>query len=155
MKKINFGSAVVSGLIGTIVMTMLMIMAPMIGMPKMDIGKMLGSIMGNSEILGWMAHFAIGIILAGIYAFFFRGRFSSKGWLDGMIYGIFPWLAAQLAVMPMLMVMNGMSYTAGLFSGSLVMAAGSLMGHLVYGALVGIFYKPTFEVGRWSTADAS
>jgi hypothetical protein len=40
-----------------------------------------------------------------------------------------PWLMAQVAVMPMM----GM----GLFSGSLPVAMGSLVGHLMYGAVIG------------------
>ena len=40
---------------------------------------------------------------------------------------------AQLIVMPMM--------GAGFFSGSFVGAAGSLMGHLVYGAVLGAIYE--------------
>ncbi|MBI2388599.1 MAG: hypothetical protein HYV09_03185 [Deltaproteobacteria bacterium] len=49
-----------------------------------------------------------------------------------MLYGVAPWLLAQLVVMPMM--------GAGLFSGSALVAGGSLMGHLIYGAVVGVAY---------------
>ena len=45
---------------------------------------------------------------------------------------LFPWLAAQIVVMPVM----GMP----LFSGSVSMATGSLVGHLVYGAVLGVVY---------------
>jgi uncharacterized membrane protein YagU involved in acid resistance len=50
----------------------------------------------------------------------------------GALYGLAPWLLAQLVVIPMM----GMP----LFSGSAVLATGSLIGHLVYGAVVGATY---------------
>lgn len=46
--------------------------------------------------------------------------------------GLAPWLLAQLAVMPIM----GMP----VFSGSAAMATGSLIGHLVYGAVLGAIY---------------
>jgi len=59
-----------------------------------------------------------------------------------LFYGIFPWLLAQIVVMPMMMVMGGGSYISGLFSGSIMMAMASLAGHLIYGAFLGIICKP-------------
>ena len=40
-------------------------------------------------------------------------------------------------------IMNGMSFSSGLFSGSIIMALASLVGHLVYGAVLGLIYKPS------------
>lgn len=62
--KLNVLKAVVAGLAGTAVMTMFMLLAPAMGMPPMNIGAMLGSVMGGSVALGWAAHFMIGTILA-------------------------------------------------------------------------------------------
>jgi uncharacterized membrane protein YagU involved in acid resistance len=50
----------------------------------------------------------------------------------GAIYSIAPYLMAQLVVMPMM----GMP----LFSGSATLAMGSLIGHIVYGAVLGGIY---------------
>ncbi len=130
--KLYLGRAVLAGLGGTVVMTMLMLLAPAMGMPPMDIGKMLAPQMGGVLALGWMAHFVIGVLLALIYAGFFADRLPGAPALRGALYGLLPWLAAQVAVMPMM----GM----GLFSGSMAMAGGSLMGHLVYGAALGLIY---------------
>jgi uncharacterized membrane protein YagU involved in acid resistance len=47
----------------------------------------------------------------------------------GAVFSLLPWLMAQLVVMPMM----GMP----LFSGSMAMAGGSLIGHLMYGAVLG------------------
>jgi len=141
MKKVNLSSVVISGIIATSAMTMMMLAAPLMGMPKMNISKMLGNVMGNNEILGWMTHFVIGIVLAFIYGAIFFRKFNQKGWLDGILYSILPFLAAQLMVMPMMMVINGMSFTSGIFSGSIIMAMGSLIGHIIFGAVLGTIYK--------------
>lgn len=58
----------------------------------------------------------------------------------GARYGLGPFLVAQIVVMPMMRM--------PLFSGSAVMALGSLIGHLVYGAVVGAIYGPVPARGR-------
>lgn len=130
--KLHFGRATLAGLVGTAAMTALMLMAPAMGLPAMDIGRMLGSMMGGSDVLGWTAHFMIGAVLAIAYAGFFAPRLPGPAPLRGMLYGLLPWLAAQGVVVPMM--------GAGLFSGSIAAAGGSLMGHLVYGAVLGLLY---------------
>ena len=56
----RLGRAIVAGLVGTVVMTMLMLVGPVMGMPKMLIGEMLGSFMGIGTALGWVMHVVIG-----------------------------------------------------------------------------------------------
>jgi uncharacterized membrane protein YagU involved in acid resistance len=129
----NVKRAAPAGLAGTAVMTILMLMGPMMGMPKMDIGVMLGSFLGVGTALGWVMHFAIGVTLAAIYAFAFASRLPGAAALRGAIYGFAVFLVAQIVVTPM---MGG-----GVFSGGNVpMIMGSLMGHLIYGAVVGAIY---------------
>ena len=105
--------------------------APMIGIPAMNPAAMLAGAMGGSAALGWLGHLMIGTVLALIYAAVAHWL-PGAPWLRGALYGLAPWLLAQLVVIPMM----GMP----LFSGSAVMAIGSLIGHLVYGAVVGATY---------------
>lgn len=135
LKNLNVTRAIVAGIAGTAAMTALMLMAPMMGMPPMNIGQMLGSMLGGSIALGWVAHFMIGTVLALIYGALFAQRLPGPTAVRGILFGLAPWLLAQVAVMPMM--------GAGFFSGSLLVAAGSLMGHLVYGAVVGGIYGHT------------
>jgi uncharacterized membrane protein YagU involved in acid resistance len=133
--QLNVKKAIVAGVAGTAVMTMVSVWgAPMMGMPKMNPAEMLAGQVGGSPVLGWIAHFMVGSILALIYAAV-AGSLSGPAWLRGALYGIAPWLLAQLAVMPMM--------GTPLFSGSMVMAGASLFGHLVYGAVVGAVYGAT------------
>jgi uncharacterized membrane protein YagU involved in acid resistance len=110
-------------------------MAPAMGLPPMNIGAMLASVMGGSLFLGWMAHFAIGTVLAVIYATLFVTRLPGPGFVRGALYGLVPWIVAQVIVMPMM--------GAGLFGGSFGAGSGSLVGHLVYGAVLGGIYGTT------------
>jgi uncharacterized membrane protein YagU involved in acid resistance len=129
----NPGRFILAGAAGTAVMTMLMLAAPMMGLPKMPIGEMLGSFLGVGSAIGWAMHGVIGLTLAGIYAIAVAGRLPGPVAGRGAIYGFLVFLMAQLAVMPMM--------GAGVFSGGNVpMIMGSLVGHLMYGAVVGAVY---------------
>ena len=130
--QLNLKKAIVAGLAGTAAMTLLMLMAPRMGVPPMNIPEMLGSVMGGSLALGWAAHAMIGVGLAVIYAAFAVGHLPGPGAARGATFSIAPWLMAQLVVMPMM--------GAGVFSGSPVLAGASLMAHLVFGAVVGGVY---------------
>jgi uncharacterized membrane protein YagU involved in acid resistance len=71
----------------------------------------------------------IGVMLAVIYARLVFGRVPGPGVLQGSLYSIAPWLMAQVLVMP----------TMGMppFAGSVRIAGASLVGHLMYGAVLG------------------
>jgi len=130
--KINFGRAIAGGVVGTIVMTVIgMFVAPMMGIPAMNPAEMLAGQMGGSMMMGWAGHFMIGVVLAVMYGAV-ASSLPGAPLMRGALFGVAPWLMAQVAVMPMM----GMP----LFSGSAQMAMGSLVGHLMYGAVLGAIY---------------
>jgi uncharacterized membrane protein YagU involved in acid resistance len=122
-----------SGLIATAVMTMMMLVAPMMGMPKMPIGDMLAGFMHMPVAIGWTMHFVIGTMLAAGYILFFKSKLPGSDLIKGILFGLIPFLMAQLVVMPMM--------GAGVFSSNTgapaMMVMGSLIGHMVYGAVLG------------------
>jgi len=131
--KPNIGRAILGGLAGTTVLTLLMYVgAPMIGIPKMDIAAMLGSMLGGWT-MGMMMHALNGIILFPlIYSFFLFSRLRGSPITKGILWGVALWLAAGLMVMPLM--------GAGFFGtahGGVMAAVASLMGHVIYGALLG------------------
>ena len=130
--KINFARAAVAGVVGTVVMTGVgLYAAPMMGIPAMNPARMLAGAMAGNIALGWGAHFMIGIALAAGYSLVGR-ELPGPSVLRGALYGIAPFLVLEVVVMPMM----GMP----LFSGSLPVAMGSLLGHLIYGGIVGGIY---------------
>jgi uncharacterized membrane protein YagU involved in acid resistance len=141
--RINWKRAAIAGLIGTAVMTAAGIfVAPVMGLPAMNPAAMLAPQMGGVLLLGWVAHFMIGTILALIYAAvasYIPGAPAARG----ALYGVAPFLLAQIVVMPMM----GMP----VFSGSAGMALGSLFGHIVYGGVLGAIYgafSPSRELAQ-------
>ncbi len=134
-------------------MTGLMYMAPIMGMPKMDIATMLGTMflssLGPALWLGMMIHLMTGTVLfPAIYRLTLQPR-SGSGTGPGVLFGLFLWAVANLMVMPMMgaihpMVKSGMMPAPGFLMLHLgVMApVGSLIGHLVYGVLLGRLAGP-------------
>jgi asparagine N-glycosylation enzyme membrane subunit Stt3 len=129
----KLGRTALAGVGGTAIMTMLMLAAPLMGLPKMPIGEMLGSFLKIGSTLGWAMHGMIGLVLAAFYAAVLSGRLPGAPALRGAVFGVLVFLVAQLAVMPMM--------GAGVFSGgNIPMIMGSLVGHLVFGGVVGGVY---------------
>jgi hypothetical protein len=129
----NIKRALGAGAAGTAAMTMLMLAAPMMGMPKMPIGEMLGRFLGIGAAAGWAMHGVIGLVLGAIYAAVAVGRLPGPAAIRGAVYAFLVFLVAQVVVSPM---MGG-----GVFSGGqMPVIAGRLLGHLVYGAVVGGVY---------------
>jgi hypothetical protein len=109
MKQVNFSNAILGGFFGTLVMTILLYLAPLAGVPKMDIAAMLGSLFGRgipATVSGlWWAgmvwHFLNGtIIFSLIYAYFVYGWLPGENWLRGAIWGLFLWIAIEVILMP-------------------------------------------------------
>lgn len=125
------------GVIATGIMTMVMLMAPLMGMPEMQIGKMLAGFFHLPVAVGWTMHFMIGIMLATAYVLFARSLLPGNNLIKGLLFTLIPFLMAQLVVMPMM--------GAGVFSSNtgapVMMVMGSLLGHLIYGAALGITTK--------------
>jgi len=140
--QFSIKSALIAGLIATAAMTAFTFMAPLMGF-EMDIPKMLARTMSAPIIIGWIAHFMVGEILAINFAAIFLTKTNkTSDFKSGALFGLIPWFIAQVMVMPMMSVMSEGSYSAGLFSGSIIVAMASLVGHLIYGAILGGIYKP-------------
>jgi uncharacterized membrane protein YagU involved in acid resistance len=134
-------SAIIAGLLGTLVMTAMMYVAPMMGMPKMDIISMLGTMFtsntGTARIVGVIAHFMMGAVFALIYALLWSLGIGNPTWLWGLIFGAVHGIVAMIA-MPMMIKMHPRS--PQMDSGAMMMI-GLMMGHLVFGLVVALTYQ--------------
>ena len=131
--------ALIGGIIGTAVMSFVMMIAPMMGMPKMSPPAMLSMLMGVPIIVGWMMHFMIGIIFAMAYAFIFINVIKMVGYniLKGAIFGIAVFIFAQI-----MMAIMGMMFPMPPMEGSMIlMMVGSIMGHVIFGITVAMIVK--------------
>ena len=129
----NIGKTIGGGFAGTLVMTMMMyLVAPMMGL-NMDIAAMLGGMLGIGWTGGMLMHLINGtIIFPLIYALALYKQLPGSPALRGTTWGVILWLLAQVVVMPM---MGGGLFSAAM--GGMMAAAGSLVGHALYGVLLG------------------
>ena len=136
----NVVRAAVAGLVGTAAMTALLLVEPSIGLPKIAMGQVLSTSLGLTTAhltigpgLGWGLHFVIGMVLGVVYAAAFDRRLPGPSVVRGMLYGAGVFVVAQVAFMPLV--------GGGLFSrGDMELLAGSLLGHLLYGGVIGWSY---------------
>lgn len=135
--------SVISGLVATIVMTLLIVIGGVIGMPKMNPPDMLAGMMGIPIAMGWVIHFIIGIIFAAGYVFF------SNNWLKkirnrifrGAVYGVIVFIIAQIGIPAMEAVFGSMPSPEGSMA---LLMIGSVMGHVVFGIVIALLVKPIF-----------
>ena len=130
----NLGRAIAGGFVGTVVMTLMMYyVSPMMMGMTMDIAAMLGSMLGGSWTAGMMMHFINGsVIFPAIYVYLLYERLPGSPVLRGAAWGTILWFLAQTVVMPM---MGGGFFSSQMGGAMAVM--GSLIGHLIYGSLLG------------------
>jgi len=131
--KPELTKAVYGGIAGTILMTMMaLFVAPMMtGMP-MDIAAMLGGMVGGIT-MGWIAHIMMGVVVFPLaYALVVYGFLPGSQLVRGLIFGVILWAMAVVLVMPM----AGAGFLMANIGGMMAVMA-SLIGHLVYGGLLG------------------
>jgi hypothetical protein len=138
--KSKIQQSVIGGIIGTAVMTIVMLLASMMGMPKMNPAEMLSGMMGVPTSIGWFMHFMIGVIFALGYVFLFSilvKKIKSKI-LKGIIFGLAVFVFAQAMMAVMGAIMGGMPSPSG---NMILMVMGSIIGHIVYGIVTILFIK--------------
>lgn len=137
----NLISAIISGLAGTLVMTVLMYMAPAMGMPKMDILGMLGTMFspkqGVARVIGVLAHFMMGAVFAIVYALLWSLGIGSPTWLWGIIFGA----VHAVVAMVMIPVMMKMHPRPSQMESGPKMMVGQLVVHMVFGLALALTYS--------------
>jgi hypothetical protein len=136
----NTTKVITAGIAATAVMSIVAVMvAPMMGMPKMDFGTMLGTnnpMMAMPYMAGWMIHFVVGIVLTVIYASIFLNKLSGSYTVRGIIFAMIPFIIAQSMMMPMM----GNGFWSSASEVQMMAIMGSLIGHIVFGAVLGTVY---------------
>ncbi|MGH2403724.1 MAG: DUF6789 family protein [bacterium] len=152
----NWPAAITAGIWGTVVMTLTMYyVPPVIGLPPMDIGTMLGTMfLPHDEAtalgVGLGLHFVNGIIFVLAYAGVLLAlRVQSTAW-RGAVLGVILWLAGAMLLLDPIMemhplVQSGEMTNPGYFMLNMGMgwkpAMFSLVTHLVYGLIAGFLYR--------------
>jgi len=130
----NLGKTILGGVAGTVVMTAMMyLVAPMMLGKPMDVAASLGGMLGGSWAMGMLMHLINGsVIFPLIFAYLLYRCLPGEPWLKGTIWGLVLWFLSQALVTPM---MGGGMFSAK--AGGLMAVIASLLGHAVYGVLLG------------------
>ena len=146
----NILNAVIAGVTASLVFSFVLAMAPKMGMPKMDIVDLLGSMFSarTNQALGWTMHLMMGIVFALIYALLWSSGISAATWVGGLIFGVAQWLVVGMVMgmMPMMHVgiKSGAVKAPGLWmtnNGGLMAFTGGLVGHMIFGIVIALVYS--------------
>lgn len=148
MDTLNVSRAMLGGFVATGVMTVMMVAAPSMGMPEMDIAALIGWVISPQMPepmtpvwwVGMLAHFVNGsIIFPLIYAYAIYPVLPGKPWLRGIVWSMMLWFLAQTVAMPLIFCMG---FFTRLSPQPVLAVLGSLAGHLLYGVLLGLIAGP-------------
>jgi hypothetical protein len=139
----RIGASIVAGLLGGVVFGLMMQMmtAPTPEGGRMSMIAMIGQIVGSPTLAaGWVYHLFNSAVIGAIFGWLLGSRVRTygegAGW--GAAYGLVWWVLGGLVLMPLML---GMPAFAPLtMPGMLMVAMGSLTGHLIFGLVVGVVY---------------
>lgn len=150
---IDWSNALWAGAVGGIVMSAMMTLARMMGLVDANMSRYQGCMITKSDrgagttIAGLVMHLMISALIAVLYAWVFAAVWGLADWLLGLMVAMVHWLIAGM-VLPMMDRMNpcvkdGRIRPFGAYGKKygMMMAVGFLMGHLIYGAVVGWLYS--------------
>ncbi len=124
--KTNVIKSIVAGIVGTLVMTMVILVAPYMGIPKMSPPAMVAGMLGMPIVVGWFMHFMIGIAYAFAYVYLFNPKVKiASTLLSGLTFGFLAFVFAQI-----MMAIMSMSPGEG---SKVILLMATLIGHLVFG----------------------
>lgn len=136
----RFGASVVGGLIAGVVfgLIMQMMLAPTPDGGRMPMLAMVGQIVGSPTIgVGWLYHLFNSAVIGAIFGWLLGGRVdnyaSGLGW--GAAYGFAWWILGGLILMPVFLGMP--AFAPVMMPPMRMVAVGSLIGHLIYGLILG------------------
>jgi beta-glucosidase/6-phospho-beta-glucosidase/beta-galactosidase len=152
IRIVSIRKAVLAGAAGALAWELLLRPLLWAGLPLVDLVRMLGLVVApDGPVWAWWTagmalHVLVGAIWAVFYAYFFWSVLVWRPVWQGLAFTLIPTVLATLVVYPQLRVMQAAepvlhvtpwALAAGLGWGE---RAGLLLGHLVYGAVLGALY---------------
>lgn len=150
--------ALAGGFVGTLVLTTVLRTASEVGLTRMDLPFLLGTAFTGDRVrakaLGYLLHFAAGLVFALVYYAIFRAIDESGWWLGavfGLGHGLFAGTALVNLLLPLVHPRMATDLTAApevallerpgfmMVNYGLRTPLVSLAAHIAYGALVGGF----------------
>ena len=157
IRIVSYRKAILAGIAAAVAWELLLRPLLLAGMPTVDIVRMLGlAIIPHGPAWAWWTagmalHVVVGVIWAVFYAYFFWSVIALRPLWQGLLFSLVPTVLATSVVYPQLGVMQAATpvvhvgpweLCAGVGWGE---RGGLLLGHLIYGAVLGVLY--THPVG--------
>ena len=131
MNMTSIKHGVYGGLVGGVVFGAMMAMMGMLPM----IGNMVGS---PSAWIGFLVHMMISATIGGSFAVLLDASGQRGDVGSGLAYGVAWWMLGPLTLMPVFMGMGlGVNWNVA----GMTAAMPSLVGHLIFGAILGVTYR--------------
>jgi len=153
IRRVAFGKAIVAGAIGALAWEVAARVLIILGIPLFDLVRTLGTmVLGDVTVwlwwpMGMALHATVGAIWAVFYAYFFWSTFDWPPSLQGLAFSLGPATLAGLVMVPQMsfmhrLIIEGKLPPTGVFAVKLGWGgpAGIILGHLVYGAVMGSLY---------------
>lgn len=139
----KIAQTIIAGMIATVIMTVVGLIAPRMGLPRMNPAGMLSGMMELPLVMGYVVHVMIGVIFAAVYVYLFspKVRIGNK-LLKGLVFGFAVFAFAQI-----MMFVIGLMKAMPSMEDKMLIMIGSLIGHLVYGIVIALMV-PNYEVKK-------
>jgi hypothetical protein len=163
IRRVAFSKAIVAGALGALAWEAVVRILIIIGIPLFDLVFTLGT-MAFGEAHPWLwwpagmaTHATVGAIWAIFYAYFFWSTYNWPPMAQGLLFSLGPAALAGLVMVPQMsfmhpLILTGRLPATGVFALNLGWGgpAGIVLGHLVYGAVMGSLYvRPVgYPAGR-------
>jgi len=128
------------GLAATIVLTVLMYVAPLAGFPAIDMASAIGGFLGHPALLftsrwwaGMIVFLLVGIVFSPLLFIGMARILYGRGWLRGLEWGVLLWTAGAVCVM----VHFGLAFHPPFTTHPHSSALSSFLGNVIYGAVLG------------------
>jgi hypothetical protein len=103
---VSIWGALAGGLVGTFVLTTMLRAASELGLTRADLPFLLGTALtadrSRAKVLGYLAHFVLGLLFACVYYLIFLA-IGESGWLLGAGFGLVHGLVAATALVNILL----------------------------------------------------
>jgi uncharacterized membrane protein YagU involved in acid resistance len=132
MKK-RLTKSLIAGILATGIMSIVLFVISMMGLPELSPPDMLAAMLGFSVSTGWSIHFIIGIIFALSYTFYFEPKVKIKNsYFKGIVFGLSVFVFAQifLGIMSTFLTMPESN------DSNLSIMVSSILGHIFFGLAV-------------------
>ena len=137
---VHIRDAIIAGSTGRMAMLLLIYAGPLVGLPRIDVVSLLGSLAAPNKqdavTLGGAIHFSMGVLFALLYATLWSVGIGSATWIWGLLFGA---VHGSLVLAQLFILMRRFPQLSEQFNAFSVMLS-ILLNHMIFGLVVAVVY---------------